>query len=97
MRLLAAALLAVLPAAAGAVSVPGKPQIKAQPMKKGVISLYSEECQRTTSYHAYKNGEPLPPRKLGELPPANAYAAVLHHDGRCEVPVVIRYGVGRSR
>ena len=97
MRLLTVALLAALPAAAGAVSVPDKPQIKAPPMKKGVTSLYSEECQRTTSYHAYKPGEPLKPRQLAELPPANAYAAVLHHDGRCEVPVVIRYGVGRNR
>lgn len=97
MRVLAAALLALLPVAAGAVSVPAQPQIKAPPMTKGVISLYSGNCQRTTTYHAYNPGEPLQPRRLAELPPANAYATVLHHDGRCEIPVVIRYGVGLNR
>lgn len=95
MRLLAVAFLAFLPAAAGAVAVPGQPQTKAPPMTRGVSSLLSNTCQRTTNYYAHKPGEPLKPRRLTELPPANAYAAVLHHDGLCEVPVVIKYGVGR--
>jgi hypothetical protein len=91
MRLLAAALLASLPAAAGAVALQKAPVVKGGPFPSAA------DCPRTTSYHAFDASKPVNPRKLGELPPANAYAAVLRHDGRCEVPVVIKYGVGRSR
>ena len=93
MRILAAALLSLLPAAAGAVSVQ-TPDSHRPHAKKGVW-LSSPDCPRTTSYYAYTPGEPIEPRKLAELPPANMYAAVLRHDGRCEIPVIVKYGVGR--
>jgi hypothetical protein len=88
MRFLCASLLALLPASAGAVAVESAPLIK------GPLAPSLDNCPRTTRYYAYKSGEALKPQKLNELPPANVYAAVLHHDGRCEVPIVIKYGVG---
>ena len=92
MRFLAAALLILLPASAGAVSAQ-----KAQPQKPHVkkgVWLSAPDCPRTTSFYAYTPGDPVTPRKLTELPPANMYAAVLRHDGRCEIPVIVKYGVG---
>ena len=52
-------------------------------------------CPRTTTYHAVQQGRPPQPQRLTELPPANAYAAVYRRVAGCEVPVVVRYGVGR--
>jgi hypothetical protein len=34
-------------------------------------------------------------KKLGELPPANLYLTVVREINRCQIPVVIRYGIGR--
>ena len=52
------------------------------------------DCPKTTSHHAMKPGDSLKLQKLGELPPANAYAAVYRQVGGCEVPVIVRYNVG---
>jgi hypothetical protein len=51
-------------------------------------------CPRTTSYQAWHQGKPLQPRRLTELPPANAYSAVYRHIGGCEAPIVVKFGVG---
>lgn len=51
-------------------------------------------CPRATSMHAYDRSKPFKPQKLGELPPANAYSAVLRVIRGCEVPIVVKYGVG---
>lgn len=51
-------------------------------------------CPRTTSYYAWDRGKSVPPRKLGELPPANAYSTVYRRVDGCEVPVIVKYGVG---
>ena len=88
MRLLAVALLTLLPAAVGAVAV------NSAPVVKGALPLQSPDCPRTTSYYAFDPSQPVKPRKLGELPPANAYAAVYRRVGNCEVPVIVKYGVG---
>ena len=82
MLLFAAALIAADPAPA--VVLPHKPRPLAS----------SPNCPRTTSYYAWRRDKPVKPQKLTELPPANAYAAVLRHNGRCEDPVVIRYNLG---
>jgi hypothetical protein len=63
----------------------------AQPLQSGTPA----NCPRTTSYYAYRSNEPLKPRKLAELPPANAYSAVYRRVGHCEAPIVVKYGVGR--
>lgn len=94
MRLSAIALLALLPGTAGAVAVQKAPPQK-PPLMKGAPPASSPNCPRATGYYAFDSSKPVKPQNLGELPPANAYAAVLRHDGRCEVPVVIKYGVGR--
>ena len=61
------------------------------------LARSAEDCPQTTSVHAWDRGKKLQPKKLTELPDANAYAAVLRRIGRCEVPVVVRYGVSGGR
>jgi len=55
---------------------------------------HSRTCPRTTSYYAWDRGKSVAPRKLNELPPANVYATVYRRVDRCEVPVIVKYGVG---
>ena len=52
------------------------------------------KCPRTTGYYAWQRGKQVKPHRLTELPPANAYYTVYRLVGGCEVPVVVRYGVG---
>lgn len=59
-----------------------------------VRAAEAPNCPRTTSMHAYDRSKPLKPQKLGELPPANAYSAVYRLVRGCEVPIVVKYGVG---
>lgn len=54
-------------------------------------------CPRSTSVYAFDQGQPLQPRKLGELPDANAYKAVYRTVGGCEVPVLVKYKVSGRR
>ena len=60
---------------------------------RGLVAT-APDCPRTTSMHAFDRSKPLKPQKLGDLPPANAYKAVYRLVGGCEVPVVVKYGVG---
>ena len=60
----------------------------------GLASNDQANCPRATSMHAYDRSKPPKMQKLGELPPANAYSAVYRLIRGCEVPVVVRYGVG---
>ena len=43
-----------------------------------------KNCLRTASYHSWRKGQPLTPKKLTELPPATAYMAVFRQIGRCK-------------
>lgn len=102
MRILAVSLLALLPAVAGAADVKAPLTITDSPeisvtVPKGVIAPGgSANCPKTTNYYAYKDGEPLKPQKLTELPPGNMYSAVYRRDvNGCEKPIVVKYGVGR--
>jgi hypothetical protein len=52
------------------------------------------KCPRMTGYYAWQRGKKVKPHKLTELPPANAYYTVYRLVGGCEVPVVVRYGIG---
>jgi hypothetical protein len=87
MRLLIVALL-MLPSAAGAVRVQSTSDVK------NARHSSSAECPQTTKHYAYRDDKPLTPRKLTELPPANAYSAVYRHIGGCEAPIVVKYGLG---
>ena len=51
-------------------------------------------CPRTTGYYAWQRGKQVAPRKLTELPPANAYYTVYRRIDGCMVPVIVKYGVG---
>jgi hypothetical protein len=52
------------------------------------------DCPATSRYEAaQRDGRPQFSR-LGDLPAADAYKAVLRHDGRCEAPIIIRYNLG---
>jgi len=54
-------------------------------------------CPQTTSLYAWDRGKEVKPQKLGELPDANAYAAVYRRVDGCEVPVVVSFGIGGRR
>ena len=48
--------------------------------------------------YALKPGKPLKPRKLGELPPADAYQAVLRTDNKgCLDPLLVKDRLRQSR
>jgi hypothetical protein len=86
MRFLSAFAVAVLPLAAGA----------AAPPPNGASPSNSDKCPRSTSDYAVKQGVPLKPRKLTELPAGNMYVAVYRRDANgCEAPIVVKYDVGR--
>ena len=58
------------------------------------LAATDPNCPRATSMHAYERSKPLKPQKLGDLPPANAYSAVLRVVRGCEVPIGVKFGVG---
>jgi hypothetical protein len=91
MRLLLVACTLSIAAPAAAVAV------QASPDQKPTALNPAANCPRTTSVYAWQRGKTVKPQKLTELPDANAYSAVLRRIGRCEVPVVVRYGVSSGR
>ena len=58
------------------------------------LAATDPNCPRATGMHAYDRSKPPTLQRLGELPPANAYSAVYRLIRGCEVPVVVKYGVG---
>ena len=50
-------------------------------------------CPATSRYEAARRGKGLRAQKLNELPDADAYKAVYRHIGRCEAPIIVKYGV----
>lgn len=83
MRLL---LVALIPAAAGAAALQNAPD--------HALSALTKCKQVGAHYYAYRDGKAPRPHKLAELPPANAYIAIVQNDGVCEVPVIVRYHLG---
>lgn len=89
MRFLVACMLAILPAAAGAVD-----HKSPNPPKSELLAERS--CPQGARHYAYRTDKPLKPQKLGELPPGNMYIAVYRTDSKgCEDPIVVKYGVGQ--
>ena len=72
---------AMAPASA-AVTVP-----KSMPPK-------SADCAATSRYEAARDDGRALFSRLGDLPAAEAYKAVLRHNGRCETPIIFRYNIG---
>ena len=52
------------------------------------------ECPATSRFEASQRGGAGLFSRLGDLPAADAYKAVYGHDGRCEVPIIVRYNIG---
>jgi hypothetical protein len=51
-------------------------------------------CPATSRYEASRRGKPPRAQKLNELPDADVYRAVYRRIDRCEVPIVVKYGIG---
>ena len=50
-------------------------------------------CPATSRYEAARRDKTPQARKLGELPDADMYKAVYRRIGRCEAPIVVKFGV----
>jgi hypothetical protein len=90
MRFLILAVAALLPATSAAK--PPVPQ-PAMPRALNAFGPMRSDCKQTTSHYAWDRSQPQKPRKLTELPDANAYAAVYRRVNGCEEPLVVSYGV----
>lgn len=55
------------------------------------------DCPATSRLEAAQRDGRALFNRLGELPPADAYKAVLRHNGRCEAPLIIKLNVGAPR
>lgn len=50
-------------------------------------------CPATSRYEASKRGKTPRAQKLNELPDADVYRAVFRRIGKCEAPIIVKYGV----
>ena len=50
-------------------------------------------CPATSRYEAARRGKAPKAQKLGDLPDADMYKAVYRRIGRCEAPIIVKYGV----
>ena len=60
----------------------------------GPRSAQSANCPATSRYEAGKRGKVPKAEKLGDLPAADVYKTVYRRIGGCDVPIIVRYGVG---
>ena len=90
MRLLLATVLALSSTSASAAAL-----LNAPAAKDPALEAVAKCKQASAHYYAYRDGKVIKPHKLTELPPANAYVAIVRNDGRCEIPVIVRYNMGR--
>jgi hypothetical protein len=89
-------LVTVLALSAPAASAGPSPAGNMPAFKPG--PSHADGCPPTSRYHAAKDGRRgLSPQRLGDLPMADGYAAVYRHIGRCEAPIIVRYGIGREQ
>jgi hypothetical protein len=56
-------------------------------------SAQSANCPATSRYEAARRGKTPRAQKLGDLPDADLYKAVYRRIGRCEAPIIVKYGV----
>lgn len=86
---------AVPPVSAGEASPPAFP-VREMP----VVNPNARDalnCPPTSRYEAAKRGGKLGAQKLGELPMADGYKAVLRRIDGCNAPIVVSYGFGRKQ
>lgn len=53
----------------------------------------TEGCPPISNFHAQREGGQLGLQRLGDLPPADTYAAAYRRIQGCEVPILLRHGV----
>jgi len=92
MRLLAIVLLASFPGALFAAAP--RPPL-AMPIFNPDANAPAH-CPPISRYEASRRSGKLSPRHLDELPAADLYKAVYRHVGDCNVPIIVRYNIGRS-
>ena len=90
MRAILLGALALLPATSAAA--PAEPQVVRPPAVEALGQ--SADCPQTIRHDAWDRSKPMTPRKLTELPEANAYAAVYRVIDGCEEPVMVRFDLG---
>ncbi len=64
------------------------------PAPARLIDPVPDHCPRPAASHAERSGDPLRMQNLGQLPGANAFAAVWKTENGCTVPVVTQYDIG---
>ena len=69
------------------------PNAAIAPPVHGGLHSANEQCPQEALHYAYRDGKKLAPKKLTELPDANAYSAVYRRVDGCQIPVVVKYGV----
>lgn len=92
-RLLAIVLLASVPGAVFAAAAP-RPA-RAMPIFNPDAGTRAS-CPPIGRYEVSRRGGKLSPRHLDELPAADLYKAVYRRVGGCNVPIIVRYNIGRS-
>jgi hypothetical protein len=50
-------------------------------------------CPATSRYEASRRGKTPKMQKLNELPDADVYSAIYRKIGKCEAPVIVKFGV----
>ena len=93
MRFLVLSLAALVPAASAAAQSGSQPAGNLR-----IVNLLptaeDSNCPPISRYHVAKRDRKLRPQKLHEQPVADAYLAVSRRIGRCEAPIIVRYGIG---
>ena len=51
-------------------------------------------CPATSRYEVSRRGKTPKAQKLNELPDADFYLAVYRRIGKCEAPIIVKFGVG---
>ncbi len=65
------------------------------PRSRGLPALTSPNCPPISRFHTIGQGGRVAPQMLGELPPADAYLAVVRQNGKCHVPEIVKYNIGK--
>ena len=93
MRLLAIIILASASASAFAAA-PAHPARDMQVINPDANSRAN--CPPISRFEASRRGGRLGLRHLDELPGADLYKAVYRHVGGCNLPIIVRFNIGRS-
>lgn len=81
---------------AAAIALTAAPAVGAEPVDllRGMGVSDAARCHESPWLYKAKRGQEAQARKLADLPPANAYSAVLRVENGCQVPVMAGYGYG---